>query len=189
MIKEFEKIIEYEIKFSELASKQFAPRIGLKRENVQELLELHGVEMRKIIHKTNDLIDTCVAPYLKDPMLITKEDAVRLEEFAEKLSGYRESIDTGLCYDIRHALTVYAQHINDETLFIRNMFYKGLALFYLDRTTFKSAMSKCYEKVIAFSDRYEEFDCETRKLICRAYGNSYISVEESDLIETYKRYV
>ncbi len=188
MIKEFEKIIEYEIKFSELASKQFAPQKGITRENVQELLELHSVEIRKIIKVTNDLIDEYVTPFLKDPLSITETDAVHLEEFAEKLSGYRESVDTGLCYDIRHALTVYAQKINDEPLFIRNMFYKGLALFYLDRSTFRIAMGECYQKVMDFSNRYEEFDCETRKLICRAYGNYYISVEGSEINETYRRY-
>ncbi len=184
----FEKIIEYELKFTELASKQFSDKNGITRENVREVLEQRGVEIRHVIKQTNDLIDQHITPFLKDPEAVTFEQAIEFQEFAEKLSGYKQSIDTGLSYDIRDALTKYAKANGNEAMYIKNMFFKGLALFYLEGTLFKADMSKCYDKVIAFSDRYHEFDRETRNLIARAYGNAYISVADLDLDEIFRRY-
>ncbi len=188
MKKEFEKIIENELKFKELATKQFSEDKEVKRENVKNVLTERSLVIRKIINETNDLVAKYVTPFLKDPTKASKEEVLEYQEFAEKLSGYKESIDTGMSYDIRHALTEYAIHTNDDELYINNMFYKGLALFYLDRAIFKPEMSDCYAGVIAYSNRYEEFDRDIRNLIVRAYGNYYISVPDFDIDEIYRRY-
>ncbi len=188
MKKVLEKIIENELHFVELASSQFTGGKKLHRSDVKETLSKRNIEIRAIINETNNLIDEVITPLIKNPCEMTKKNAEELEEFAKKLSGYRESIDTGLCYQVRDALTIYAKSIGDDEMYIRNMFYKGLALFYLDTFLFKGEMSECFDNVIAYSDRYEQFDAETRNLIARAYGNSYISVPNFDIVEIYKRY-
>ncbi len=188
MKKVLEKIIENELLFVQLASSQFSGGKKLKRENVREVLSKRNIEIRNIINETNNLIDEVITPIIKNPAEMSEKNATELEEFAKRLSGYRESIDTGLCYQIRDALTIYAKSIGDDAMYIRNMFYKGLALFYLDTLLFKAEMSDCYDKVIAYSDRYEEFDSETRNLIARAYGNSYISVASLNTEEIFRRY-
>ncbi len=188
MKKEFEKIIENELAFKELATKQFSKDATVTRSNVKEVLIDKSKRIRKIIDETNNIIDEYITPFLKDPTDISKQKALEFQKFAQALSGYRESIDTGLSYDIRHALTQYAKHVNDEELYIHNTFYKGLALFYLDRSIFKKEMSVCYEEIISFANRYEEFNEETRNLITRAHGNYYISVPDNDIDECYRRY-
>ncbi len=188
MKKAFEKIIENELLFAELSSKQFSDKSGINRENVKETLAQRGVKIRQIISETNELIEKHITPFLKNPESATHEEALQYQEMAKRLSGYKESIDTGLSYDLRDALTRYAKSINNDEMFIENMFFKGLALFYLDRLIFKGNMSECYDSIIAFSDRYEEFSPETRNLIVRAYGNSYISVENLDIDEIFRRF-
>ncbi len=188
MNKIYDQIIEYEKLFAQLAADQFAATDDVVRSNVKTYLSNCGAEIRRIISTTNQLIDQHITPFLKDPTSIDPQRALDLEEFAEKLSGYKESVDSGLSYDIRHALTEYAKLIGDDAMFIRNMFFKGLALFYLETRLFKEEMSACYEAVTAYSDRYTEFDRDTRNLIARAYGNLYISVPNYDLDEMYKRY-
>ncbi len=186
--KEFEKIIGNELFFKELATKQFIGNININRSNVKKVLSERSKRIRRVINETNVLIDEHVMPFLNDPTSISKEEVIEFQEFAEKLSGYRESVDTGLSYDIRSALIEYSEFIKDDELYIHNMFYKGLALFYLDRYIFKPEMSECYGKVLAFSDRYEEFSTDTRNLINRAHGNYYISVADHDVEEIHRRY-
>ncbi len=174
--------------FKELATKQFVGNININRDNVKDVLSKRSKKIRRIINETNVLIDEHVTPFLNDPTSISRQEAEEFQDFAEKLSGYRESVDTGLSYEIRNALIEYSEFIEDDELYIHNMFYKGLALFYLDRYIFKPEMSECYAKVLSFSDRYEEFSTDTRNLICRAHGNYYISVADYDIDEIYRRY-
>ncbi len=188
MKKFFDIIINNELQFTELASKQFSDKHGITRENVRAVLEERGVVIRTIIAETNEIIAQHIAPHLKNPKEMSHDTAMQLQEFAERLSGYRESVDTGLSYDIRTALVEYAAFVNDDEMYIKNMFFKGLALFYLDRILFREEMSVCYDRVIEYGDRYEEFSTETRNLIVRAYGNSYISVTDLNIVETYRRY-
>ncbi len=185
---QFAKIIEHELRFKEMATKQFMADSSVNRSNVKQYLANHSKEIRRVIHTTNQIIDQYVAPFLKDPGAVSKEQALQFQDFAAQLSGYRESIDTGLAYDIHHALTEYALEHNDDKIYIHNMFYKGLTLFYLDRLIFKPEMSECYSKVIAFADRYVHCDRASRNLIARAHGNYYISVNNSDIDEIYRRY-
>ncbi len=184
----FEKIIENEVLFSKLSAKQFSDKGDITRDNIKEILSLRGEKIRRIIGNTNELIETYITPFLTNPEASTREEVLEYQELAEKLSGYRESIDTGLSYDLRDALTRYAQHVGDDEMFIENMFFKGLALFYLDRMLFKKDMSVCYSSIIALSDRYEEFSTKARNLIVRAYGNAYISIPHYDIDETFKRF-
>ncbi len=184
----FEKIIENELLFKELATKQFSDNAGVSRENVKDVLTEKSKKIRKIINETNVLIDEFVTPFLKNPTNISKEAALEFQEFAEKLSGYKESVDTGLSYEIRSALVEYSLYAEDDELYIHNMFYKGLALFYLDRGIFKPEMSECYKAVLSFSDRYAQFSKPIRNLIARAHGNYYISVAGYDIDEIYRRY-
>ncbi len=188
MRESFVQIIENEILFSELASKQFSDSTDVDRENVKQVLEQRGAEIRKIISETNELLEIHINPYLVSPQTLTEAEAEELQELAEKLSGYKENIDTGLSYDIRVALVKYAKANNNDELFIKNTFFKGLALFYLDRMLFRGEMAECYEQIIAFSDNYKQYDKDTRNLIVRAYGNYYISVVDLDIDETFRRY-
>ncbi len=188
MKKAFEKIIENELLFKDLANKQFSVTENFTRENIKEKLSERSRQIRQVISEINSLIDEYIAPFLKNPEQFSHDQIMEFQKFAQALSGYKESIDTGLSYDIRNALIKYALHIKDEELYINNMFYKGLALFYLDSLLFKKEMSECYDAIIALSDNYANYSVETRNLIVRAYGNSYISVMHHNLTELFKRF-
>ncbi len=184
----FDEIINNEKKFSDLASRQFSDKIGVTRENVKEILSKRSIEIRTLINDTNELITKYVTPYVNDYTLLDIKKAKQLQTLAEKLSSYKDNIDNGLAYQIRHTLTEFAKSINDDDMYIENMFYKGLTLFYLDSTLFKQEMSQCYENILALSNRYAQFDKPTRNIIVRAFGNYYISVPKNDLDESFKRF-
>ncbi len=182
----YNKLVENEMLFVERSSTQFSDLTGISPETIREELERRGAEIRQIIEDTNLIIEEHITPLLNNPLEMTREQAEHLEDLAAKLSGYRASVDTGLSYNIRHALTEYSRD-RDEAFYIRNMFYKGLALFYLD-AIFKDEMRECYEAVIAFAPKYESFDKDTRNLIARAYGNSYISLHRHKIDEAFSLY-
>ncbi len=184
----FIKIINNEIIFSELASKQFSDSTNVTRENVKQVLEQRGADIRRIIFETNELLEIHINPYLANPEKLTRDEAEELQEFAENLSGYKENVDTGLSYDIRNALIKYAETCGDVQMLIKNTFFKGLALFYLDRMLFRAEMSDCYEKVMSYGENYEKYDKDIRNLIVRAYGNFYISVSDLNIDEIFRRY-
>ncbi len=188
MNKYFEKIIENEILFSNLAAKQFSNTENISRENLKNDLGARSSEIRRVISETNKIIDNHITPYIKNPSLLNNELVVEFEELAEKLSGYKENLDTGLSFEMRTAITEYAKSIGDENMFIKNMFFKGLTLFYLDTSLFKPEMSECYEIIISYGDRYEEFDKATRNIIVRAFGNYYISLPNNEIDERFRRF-
>ncbi len=187
MKKLFNQIIKNEKEYLSLSSNQFNNKKGITRANIEEKLKKRGDRVREIIAQTNEILSEHLMPFLVEPKNITPKLAVQLEELAEELSGYRESIDTGLSYDIRTALVIYAEDAKDYAMHIRNLFFKGLTLFYLDKELFIDEMDNCYNEIIAYSDRYKEFDRETRNLIVRAYGNSYISVKDRQIEEIERR--
>ncbi len=171
----YNKIIDLEKEYALLSKDQFKKK-DVTRETVKYELEKSSEELRQISFKVKDILNEHVYPYLKEPTTISKEIAVSLEELAEKLSGYGERVDTGLSYDIRCALIEYAKYIGDEELLIRNLFFKGLCMFFLNKELFNESMSNCYDEIISLSSKYESFSKETRNLIVRAYGNAYVSV-------------
>ncbi len=188
MNKYYKTLIDLEKKFTEIASTQFSITKGITRENLNDVLHERSKEIRDIIANTNEIIASYITPYIKDPTLLNDTKALELQELASLLSSYKENIDTGLAYDIRHALTEYAQQTNNETMYIENMFFKGITLLYLDSSLFKNERSKCFEKIIEYSDRYAEFEKPTRNLIVRSFANYYISVEDGNVEENFKRY-
>ncbi len=181
------KLLKNETMFVELASKQFSDSTDITKFNIKDVLQSRGKAIREIIDETNAIINEHIKPYMKNPKSLTKELACDLEELASALSSYKANIDTGLACDLRQILTDYYKDIDDES-YVRNMFYKGLSYFYLDLSLFKYKMDECYEEVISFSPRYSEFSKETRNLIARAYGNSYISLPRINITEIYERY-
>ncbi len=181
------KLIENERLFVELSTKQFSDTTDVTEETVREVLSERGLEIRAIISETNEIIEKQINPLLNNPRNMSRAQAEELEELAGELSSYKSNVDTGLAYNIRHALTRYSRGV-DDVFFIRNMFYKGITLFYLDTTLFKPDMNECYEEVISFSDRYAELDSGSKNIICRAYGNAYLSVEKIQIDELFRMY-
>ncbi len=188
MDKHFENIIENEKLFSELSAQQFSDKSGITEATIKDVLNIRSIKIRKTISETNKLIEKYVTPYIEHPDLITADIASSLQNLAEKLSGYKENLDNGLAFDIRTALTIYAKKINNLNLYIENLFFKGLSLFYLDSNLFRTEMSNCYEEIISYSNRYAEFDRPTRNIIVRAYGNHYISAHVDDLDDRFRRF-
>ncbi len=175
-----DKIIENEELYNEISHKQFDDATGITRENVKEVLFGRAVKVRDIINETNKLIKTHLEPIFKDPTILNYQDAVILQNFAEKLSGYTSDLDTGLAYQVRKAVAEYAKYINDDEMFITNSFFKGLSLLTLGADDFKDEMFATYLAITKYEDRYESFEKPIRSLIVRAFGNLYVSVKKFD---------
>ncbi len=186
MNSEYQKILENEKAYDSFADRQFTDNEGITRDNVKQIILDRCAEARDIINSTNKLINDNLVPVFNDPTILTKEKASELEEFAGLLSSYTNHVDTGISYEVRHALTVYAKHVKDDQMYIRNTFFKGLTLFYLDSALFSEEMLECHLSIISFADRYEEFDKDTRNLIVRSFGNTYVACPKTDFDQFFK---
>ncbi len=189
MRKEYNELIQLEQEYEQFSKAQFKNEDNsVTRENVKEILRSRSENLQEVGRKASAILNDFIYPYIKDPNLINPELARELEEFAEKLSGYSDRIDTGLSCDIRDALVKYAKIINDDELYIRNLFHKGVCLLFLSKALFHEEMLSCYTEIISFASKYETFSKDTRNLIVRAFGNCYVSVKQGD-IYTFFEYI
>ncbi len=182
MKKIFDKIINNELLYAELEEAQFSNAHEVTRENVKQVLMKRGERLRELIAETNGLIFEHISPVLKHPEReLDDEKALMYEEFAKKLSDYRENIDTGLAFDVRIAVCKYAKATGNDALYIRNAFFGALALFYLQQELFEEDLKDMFYSVMEYSDRYETFERPERELIAKSFANFCIN--------SYKGYI
>ncbi len=173
----FEEIIRLEKEYADLTKKQFTNEgNSINKQNIRHYLDNCCDELRNVALSVSNLMEAHVFPYLRNPEIITPKIAEDLDEFADALSGYSSRLDTGLSHEIRVALTSYALIIDDEEFYIKNLFFTGLCLFFLNKELFNEKMLECYLKITAFAPKYKQFDKTTRNFIVRAFGNCYVSI-------------
>ncbi len=181
------KIYENEINFSLLAQKQFSDSTGITRDNIKEVLSKRGAEIRGLITETNLLIAENITPFLENPHTLTLEHALEFESMAEKLSSYTNHLDIGLAYELRYAVVQYAKYSNNEELYIKNLFFSALTLFFLSKELFLEEINQHFDEIISYSVNYVNYSDEIRQIINRAYGNSYISLNNEDIDLFFQR--
>ncbi len=187
MKENFFEIIRLIKKYSELSNSLFNNENEIiKREQIEEILDKRCEKLRDIASDVSDLISKNLTPYINDPSKMTPQLAEEFEEFSELLSNYSEKIDTGLSYEIRNALVKYSRIINDDELYIRNLFFKGLCLLFLRKTLFHNQMAECYDEIISFAPRYATFSKPIRNIIVRAFGNRYVSVMYKEIYDFFE---
>ena len=83
------------------------------------------------IHEENSQILNEVL-FSKEADILTEEEVSQLSELAGALFRFNRSLDTGIAYRIHKLLYTYAQYHEDIDQMIRELYYQGITLFYLN---------------------------------------------------------
>lgn len=136
------------------------------------------------VHQENDQILQEIL-FSKTAEDLTAEEAGDLYELAGKLFAFNRSPDVGIAYRIHKLLYAYAQHRGDEDMMVRELYFQGITLLYLNvRDTdlgvnlFLDEIGGAFRAGAAYLDRYDELENPTtRSYIIRCLGNLKYGIE------------
>lgn len=151
------------------------------------------------IHQENDEILEKIL-FSKEAAGLTEEEAAQLSELADALFNFNRSADIGVAYRIHRLLYEYAVYRNDTDAVIRELYYQGITLFYLNVrdedqnvNLFGRQMGEYFLAGAAYMDQYEELtDPKTRGFILRCLGNMKYSLNtfiSEDAGKTWDEYM
>lgn len=129
---------------------------------------------------------------------ISKEDADNLIKFVNGIFNYTESLDLGISFKVFEKLLEYAKYNNDIKMYIEELYYTGVSLFYLSTKGVDDGDSVFANKIISYFIEgakyvkdFEKYDSKTRQFIIRCLGNQKISINrltKEGVYEYYKKY-
>lgn len=161
------------------ASKLVKPQVksGMTGEQTLQMIRENAEELYRI-HQENDRILEEIL-FSRDAETLSAEDVARLSELADAIFNFNRSQDIGVAYRIHKLLFAYAQYHKDTDLIIRELYYQGITLFYLNVKDsvqqidlFVDQIGACFRGGAAYLNQYEKLtDSQTRGFILRCLGN------------------
>lgn len=144
--------------------------IAVIRSNAEELARLH---------RENDAILGEIL-YSRSADTLTEEEAAALRELADALFNYNRSPDVGIAYRIHQLLYAYAERLEDPDGMVRELYFQGITLFYLNVresngqiNLFGDQIGAYFRAGAAWFAQYEQLTSpETRAYIIRCMGNA-----------------
>lgn len=151
-------------------------RLAIIRRNAQRQFELR---------KANDRILSEALTPAGDGGF-TEAQVQQLEAFAEALLHFSASLDAGAAHMIHRALCAHAERWGLRDMLIRELYFSGLSLNYLnlrdrgvDVNMFGNQVAAYFERGAAWMRSYEQIaDEQTRGYIVRCLGNRKMGKEE-----------
>lgn len=130
------------------------------------------------LHRQNDAILNDIL-FSKKAETLSDEEADALSELADSLFNFNRSPDVGIAYRIHQLLYAYAVFHDDLDLQIRELYFQGITLHYLNVRDFDSDVNLFVDKIgeyfrkgAAYLNQYEDIpNPETRSYIIRCLGN------------------
>lgn len=162
--------------------------------NPQEPSELYRLREQnkkqayRLIRENTALLRGKLMPVLDDIASISEEEAEELAEFAAALAGGIKQLDLVLGYTIHDALITYARHWKKRELLIQELYYTGLALFYMQsrigstgKHLYNWKIGMTFGEAAAYLKKYDEIESvETRGFIHRAMANLALSYQNAE---------
>lgn len=156
---------------------------GVDQEQALQEIRDHAEKLFHI-HQENDRILKEIL-FSKTADTLTAKEAEDLSALADQLFNYNRSPDVGIAYRIHQLLYGYACYHEDTGLIVRELYYLGITLLYLNvRDTeqgvnlFVEQIGKHFQAGAAYLERYEEFeDSQTRGYILRCLGNTKYGIK------------
>ena len=144
--------------------------IRVIRENADALFHIH--------QENDDILNQIL--FSRKGETLTAQEAESLKELAGALFNYNRSPDMGIAYYIHRLLYDYAQYHQDLDLTIRELYYQGITLLYMNlhhsdsgTDMFSQQVGDFFMAGAAYMDRYEELTSpETRAFVLRCLGNT-----------------
>lgn len=157
----------------------------------KELYQLrvkNGGQARKLIQENTALLRENLMPMLDDIVSVPEDTANELAEFAAALAGGVRQLDLVLGYTIHDALITYARHWKKREFLIQELYYTGLALFYMQsrigstgKHLYNWKIGLVFGEAAAYLKRYDEIhDMETRGFIHRAMANLALAYHNTE---------
>lgn len=153
---------------------------------VDEVIEKirESAEKLAVLHDENDRILKEIL-FLKTPQTLTADEVDQLVELADTLFNYNESLDVGIAYKIHRLLLDYAEYKNDVDFTVRELYYCGITLLYLNTrqpeqgiNLFIKDIYYYFNRGAEYIDMYEQLEnTKTRAYIIRCLGNTKYGIE------------
>lgn len=158
-----------------LIKPRFAP--GLTESEVIDAIHTNAEQLFRL-HRENDAILQQIL-FAKTAQTLTADEADALRALADALFNYNRSADVGVAYRIHQLLYEYARLHGDTDLTVRELYFQGITLFYLnvrDASTgvnlFHRQIGEYFGAGAEYLAQYEALEnSETRGYILRCLGN------------------
>lgn len=126
--------------------------------------------------------------FSKSAETLTPEEAKDLQEFADFLHDFNHQDDVGIAYKVHQLLLEYAKWIGDQDLYIRELYYSGISLFYLTPPIGSLGINPSGKEITAYFregagyiTQLEEIQSEdTRAYVIRCVANLFVGDELID---------
>ena len=144
---------------------------------------------RRAVEQGTKLLREELFPLLDNILSASEEELSSLGEFAEKLMNSADLPDAGLYYRIHLALMSYARHKKLRDMLIKELYYVGMALYYLENMLspnvvrlYTARMRMCFSESASYFEKgYDDIeDPEIRGFIHRSMGNIALSYDTAD---------
>lgn len=167
---------------------RFAP--GLTEDEILDVIHKNAEKLFDL-HRCNDAILQEIL-FSKTAQTLTEAEAEPLRALADELFHYNRSADAGIAYCIHRLLYDYAVRQNDVDAIVRELYYQGITLFYLNVRDSDTQTNLFHEQVGAYFragaqylDRYESLEnAQTRGFIIRCLGNVKYGLRLEQIMET-----
>lgn len=182
------------------ASKLVKPQFASDMTDAQILRAIsRNAEELYRIHQENDQILKDIL-FSKEAGTLSSEEVGCLSELADAIFNFNRSQDTGVAYRIHKLLYAYAQYHHDTDMMIRELYYQGITLFYLNVKDnkegvdlFTEEIGECFRGGAAYLARYDELENpQTRGFILRCLGNIKYGLKSSpggDICRSWENYM
>lgn len=123
--------------------------------------------------------------FSRDAQTLTADEVEELKEFADSLFASVQQADVGIAYKVHKLLYEYAKLHNDRDLYIRELYYLGVSLFFLSPTISEfginlrgKEVSEYLREGAGYLEKLEEIESETtRAYVLRCLANLFLSDE------------
>ncbi len=180
MKEQYQRYIDQAAEVQRLARPQLSP--GLSREELVAAIRDNAQQIFRIRKDNDRLLDQLI--FSRRPEDLTPEDVADLEEFADGLSRFNQKLDNGAAHYVHRLLYDYARLHEDRALCIRELYYLGLTLHYMNQQNtdagvnlFGAQVSGYFTQGAAYLDQYEELDRESRGFVIRCLANRRLGME------------
>lgn len=149
----------------------------MPQEEVLRAIHENAIQQHDLRVENDEILNELI--FAQDPAELTDEQIGDLSALADALFNYTSSLDVGIAYRIHQLLYACATRRGDRNMIIRELYYQGLTLQYLnlkdsnnDLNLYYAQIGDYYTRGAAYMSEYEQIeDQETRGYIIRCMGN------------------
>ncbi len=158
-----------------LVKPQVSP--GLTDDEILALVHQNAERIFALHNENNQILQDIL--FSKTADTLSEADAAALNELAGALFNYNRSVDVGIAYRIHQLLYDYAVLRDNVDLMIRELYYQGITLYYLNVRDKEANINLYVDQIgeyfragAAYLDQFESLkSSETRGYIIRCLGN------------------